>query len=224
MNVLDGTKDIYEEHKIYIQKEFKDKMGLIVDQPKQGGAGNSNDGNTARKFFSDEQKTAEITGIDVSLIRRFHVVLQTLSSGHIIDYDIYRSYAVETARLLTHKYSWYNMTPTVHKVLLHGAEIIENAPLPIGHLSEEASEATNKYIRMFCLFFTRKNSRENTMTDIFQRLLANSDPFIASLRYSFKKPLRTLSLETRDMLKAPNIDEEEIEIAQEEDDIFLMLR
>ena len=56
VNVIDGTKDIYEEYKKYIQKEFKDKMGLIVDQPVQESTGNSTDGNMARKFFSNEQK------------------------------------------------------------------------------------------------------------------------------------------------------------------------
>lgn len=50
-----------------IQKEFKIKMGLIVDQPKQV-RGNSNDGNTSRRFFSDPETSAEITGIDIRLI------------------------------------------------------------------------------------------------------------------------------------------------------------
>ena len=94
--------------------------------------------------------------------------------------------------------------------LLHGAGIIENGSLLMGHWSEKAAEATYKNIRMFRLFFTRKNSRENAKTDVFYRLLADSKPFIASFRYFFKKSLRKLNLETRGMLKAPNIDEEEI--------------
>ena len=54
------------------------------------------------------------------------------------------------------------MTPTVHEVLLYGAEIIENFPFPIGKLSEEAAEAANKYIRLFRLFFARKCNRKST--------------------------------------------------------------
>lgn len=34
-----------------VQRHFKTEMGLIVDNPKQGGSGSSNDGNTARRFF-----------------------------------------------------------------------------------------------------------------------------------------------------------------------------
>lgn len=43
------------------------------------------------------------------------------------------------------EYGWHPMTPTMHKILLHGADIIENAILPIGQLSEEAAEARNKH-------------------------------------------------------------------------------
>jgi len=38
-------------------------MGLHVDQPRSGGSGTSNDGNTARIFFSDTKLSADITGL-----------------------------------------------------------------------------------------------------------------------------------------------------------------
>ena len=31
--------------------KLKEKLGLVVDIPKSGGSGTSNDGNTARRFF-----------------------------------------------------------------------------------------------------------------------------------------------------------------------------
>ena len=211
----DGTKDIAAKYKRYIQEQFKTEMNLIVDQPKQV-SGNSNDGNTARIFFNIEEKAARVTGIDIDIIRRFHIILQTLSSGHIIDHTKYKEYAVETAQLLKQKYSWFQISPTVHKVLLHGAEIIEDAAAPIGLLSEEAAEATNKYVRQFRLSFTRKCDREKSMNDLLCRLLANSDPFIANLRHSYKKPLRSLNPEARQMLKPPEINEKENELNESE--------
>lgn len=42
--------------------KFYEEMGLVVDLPKQSG-GNSNDGNTARKFFDNAEKVASITGL-----------------------------------------------------------------------------------------------------------------------------------------------------------------
>ena len=35
-------------------------MGLIIDKPRTGGSGSSNDGNTAGRFFNEAQ---EINGI-----------------------------------------------------------------------------------------------------------------------------------------------------------------
>ena len=99
----DCTKELVDEQKTYIQNLYKTEMNLIVDQPKQV-SGNSNDGNLARAFFNNEIKASEITGIDLELIKRFHVVLEMLSSGHIIDSEKYKQYAVETARLFKQKY------------------------------------------------------------------------------------------------------------------------
>jgi len=47
---LEGRKKI-------IQQEIRDKLGLIVDIPRQG-AGNCNVGNTARTFFRNTSVTA----------------------------------------------------------------------------------------------------------------------------------------------------------------------
>lgn len=45
-----------------MQRSFKNEMGLIIDKPRPGGSGTSNDGNTAKRFFRDAEKTSEITG------------------------------------------------------------------------------------------------------------------------------------------------------------------
>lgn len=59
-----------------IQKNFKIEMGLNVDKPKPGGSGTSNDGNTARRFFSHINKTAAITGLDITGLERCRAILQ----------------------------------------------------------------------------------------------------------------------------------------------------
>lgn len=58
-----------KQQKERIQTKFYEKMGLVVDRPKQGG-GNTNDadGNTARKFFDNPDIVAEITSLDANLI------------------------------------------------------------------------------------------------------------------------------------------------------------
>lgn len=74
-------------------------MSLLVDIPKQGGSGTTNDGNTARRFFEDPKTSSEITGIDVRLIEALAVLLKSLSSGFEIDSKAFGLKALCTARL-----------------------------------------------------------------------------------------------------------------------------
>jgi len=61
-----------------------------------------------------------------------------------IDADKFDKYASETAKLYVDLYSWYYMPASVHKILIHGKNIIESFLFPIGDLSKEAQEARNK--------------------------------------------------------------------------------
>lgn len=71
-----------------IQKGFRQQLGLLVDQPKQE-YGNTNDGNTARRFFENSMISASITGVDETLI---HVILQVITCGFEIDVPKYEEY------------------------------------------------------------------------------------------------------------------------------------
>lgn len=55
------------------------------------------------------------------------------------------------------------MPATVHKILFHGAEIIKHAIMPIGQLSEEATEARHKQFRKYRLEYTRKATNEDLL-------------------------------------------------------------
>lgn len=46
------------DQKLKIQAAFREKMGIMVDKPRDGGRGSSNDGNVARKFFSNPKLAA----------------------------------------------------------------------------------------------------------------------------------------------------------------------
>ena len=142
-----GSKDkeATENRKKIIQKGFRQRLGLIVDQPKPG-YGNTNDGNTARRFFENASISAVITGVDEDIIKRFHVILQAISSGHEINVPHFQQYTIETARKFVDVYPWFYMPTSVHKLLIHGSEIIQSSLLPIGQMSEDAQESCNKYI------------------------------------------------------------------------------
>lgn len=130
--------------------------------------------------------TAEITRLDENIIKRFAVILQAMASGYNINITKFAQYTADTAKLFVELYGWYYMPVTVHKILIHGSEIIKSFIVPIGKLSEEAQEARNKDFKRFRENNTRKCSREDTNIDLLHILLISSDPYISSLRNILK--------------------------------------
>lgn len=198
-------KESIATRKKNIQSSFRQQLGLLVDQPKQG-YGSTNDGNTARRFFENASISAMITGVDETLINKFYIILQVLSCGFEIDVKKYEEYCLESARLFVLLYPWYYMPTTVHKVLIHSPKIIERSLLPIGQMSEEAQEACNKFIKKNRQDFARKCSRIKNMEDVFLRLMVASDPLITSLRKLPAKKMKSLSPEAIQLLTAPKFD------------------
>lgn len=188
-----------------IQDRFKSEMGLIVDKPKPG-FGNTNDGNTARRFFGNPELASDITGLDVSLIKNFGTILRTLASGYDINIEKFNSLTQDTKKLYLSLYSWYYMPVTVHKLLVHSVDIVQSALLPIGQLSEEAQEARNKDCRRFREHNTRKVSRIATNRDLLNMLIITSDPVVNSLREIPKKPISKLPSEVLELIIPPSLE------------------
>lgn len=215
----ESDKDLKEARKKTIIDRLRNEMGLLVDIPKPG-YGTTNDGNTARRFFQQPTLASEITGVDEDLIKRFGVILRTMGCGFAISVEEFRKYAMDTANLYVKLYSWYYMPSSVHKILIHGADIIKHAALPIGMLSEEALECRNKDLRYIREGHARKTSRENTMYDLFHYLLLSSDPIISSSssnpshRYRSAEPL---SKDVLSLLSDVSLANPEVESESEED-------
>ena len=66
-----GNKELLKRKQKQIQVALKGGLGINVDVPNSRGSGNSNDSNTARRFFRGYQKSAEILGVDEELMKRF---------------------------------------------------------------------------------------------------------------------------------------------------------
>lgn len=198
------AKKIVETTKRQIQERFREELGLLIDMPKQQ-AGNTNDGNTARKIFRAAEISSQITKIKFDIIFRFRVILETLNCGFQIDLEKFDIYVRETREMYLKEYFWYPMPVSVHKVLFHGKDIVSSFILPIGQFSEEAQEARNKDNRKYRELFTRKCSRVATNEDLIHRLLITSDPFIASLRSSPKTYRQKLLPEVLSLLKSADV-------------------
>jgi len=98
-----------------------------------------------------------------------------------------QDYCRDTANLYVENYSWYPMPQAVHKLLIHSHQVVRVKELPIGMLSEEAQDSSNKNFKNFKKNFTRKSSRVLNNTDLMRRLLCASDPVITSQRRSMQR-------------------------------------
>lgn len=58
-----------------IQNELKSELGILVDFVRQG-VGTTNDGNTARRFFSNLNSVATILNINSKYLYRYSTILQ----------------------------------------------------------------------------------------------------------------------------------------------------
>lgn len=195
----DEHKSLKLENKLRIQKALKEQMGIRVDAVQQG-TGSTNDGNTSRRFFSNPALVADVTGVEEQLIDRFRIILEIITCGKKVNSLKFKNFAQDTAKLFVEKYSWYYMPVTVHKILIHGKDIMDAAILPIGMLSEEAEEARNKDYRNYRLRFSRTCDRFATNTDVFHRLLVSSDPFISSIRCQPRKQVLELDDIVKEMI------------------------
>lgn len=107
--------------------------------------------------------------------------LQVITSKNQIVAE-FQHYCIQTAKMYVRDYTWYPMPPSLHKVLCHGAQIVDSSFLPIGQLSEEALEATNTFFKRARLNNSRMCSRISNNEDIMHHLLISSDPLVSGLR------------------------------------------
>lgn len=180
-NISTEQAEVIEKRRKMVLNKLHTTFGIRVDKVVQG-KGTSNTGNVGRIFLTNYHESSKITGVDEDLIRRFGVIMIALSSGYQIHIKNFDSFARETAELYIKKYSWYRMPVSVHKILIHGAAVSKSIILPIGMMSEEAQEASNKIYRRVRERHTRKSSRLNTTEDLIHMMLQQSDPVISRAR------------------------------------------
>ena len=141
--------------------------------PKDSGSGTTNDGNTARKAFRNYKVFSEITGVSEYLIKRLWILLCLINSNHNVDPKKFNDYSLEIFYSYIKNYNWFYMPVSIHKLLIHGAEVISNFLLPIGSYSEEAQESRNKDSKRGRLQHSRKINRIVNNVDHFHYLMRN---------------------------------------------------
>lgn len=180
-------------------------VGIIVDQVSGANSksGTSNDGNTARKFFSETHADLIVECVDEKYkdtIRTLHknlsVTLRLISSTQQIDVEKFSVLCRDTSMLIAENLPWVDQNYTLHGVLSHSPELIHlNNGWSIGMFSEEPLESNNKFIRRYMERYARTSSPMLQLTDVMSRLLERSNPsVIAKQKEILLNTLRTCEI------------------------------
>jgi hypothetical protein len=78
-------KDEQKVNKAKMKLQARTSLGLILFDPRPGGAGNFHDGNSARRAFEKPEIFAEIVGVGVALIKKTYNIYLAMASGLEID-------------------------------------------------------------------------------------------------------------------------------------------
>ena len=95
-------------------------------------------GNTARRFFQEYEKVAKILEIPEFLVKDLGKIWSIVVSGLSVNTEKFG----ELCEMFVAKFNmdkainWYEFSPTLHKIIVHGKECMEYFPVPIGWLSE----------------------------------------------------------------------------------------
>ena len=123
--------------------------GMPLEQVNGSKGGTSTDGNSGRRFFSEElidsiKKCVPSKYIDDVL--RLHMllssILRIISSTQCVNLELYQDCCQEASLLIAEKFPWAHINYTLHGVLHHSSELIGlNDNCGLGALREEGLEA-----------------------------------------------------------------------------------
>lgn len=119
-------------------------------------------------------------------IARSYAITRLYNSVENIDVPAYRRFCRETkVKFLTafngNGQEWIYLTPTVHSVLDHAADLIEaNGCEGLLEYSESGLECNNKFLRLLRISLSRKTSQTENLTDCLIRLAVRADPEVSN--------------------------------------------
>ena len=168
----------YIARRLLIHQKIKEAFAINIDVPSIKN-GRTTDGKMARIVFSQPVKFASILEIDESFISNISCLLACVSSVRKVNTNKYLEVAERVYQFHQKNYDSVNITPTVHKFLCHGHQLLQNSLFSPGVLSEQVIEFSHKFTKKFKqLSFS--NSRQNILRDVFNRFVVQSHPLISS--------------------------------------------
>lgn len=188
------VKDALKAAKKETIKHIREKLGFLIDTPTSGG-GNTDTGGIAERFFSRESREDICHLIHkesdrvafFKLLELYNMVLsvcQNVDASKVAIPNEVRLLCQELMIFEKTNFPWVMLSPSVHSMCGHNPELFQiTQGTPIGIYSEQGSEAWNKHIRAYKsgpAARARQTSIKENILDIFNRMMIQSHPKIAS--------------------------------------------
>lgn len=168
------------ERKRVIQERVFKEFSVHVDQVLQG-TGTTNTGNVARRCLQDPNKFARCLEINEDIVEKVAFILLAFKQKTMVDQDILKALGESTCKKIYLVYPWVSISPTLHKLLIHGTTIQSRFKLPLGFYAEDAGESCHKLYRANATHHARQTSRKNRLKDIYNYAIYYSDPAISNI-------------------------------------------
>ena len=190
------TSSEYKNRNIRFVKQARDnirdelrKKDLAWDIPDSTGhGGTTTTGNTVRKIihskslrdvFTDGINNTDDRAAAVKFGNLLSQLIRVMSSSSEVDLVKYKKSCDELYNLLLTDLSFVSITPTLHKLLAHSAELIEgNGGKGLKNLSEEGLEGCQGELRKIRINLSRKSAQKLNLFDCLGRLWIGSGMYI----------------------------------------------
>ncbi|KAJ8685542.1 hypothetical protein QAD02_021335 [Eretmocerus hayati] len=213
--VVDRKKIVMENKKRVKEKTYA-AVGVRVDQVRRG-FGSSNTGSVARRCFADPEKFSKALEINETLVKKVSLISRLFRCKENLRLDEVRRLCYETHDYSFRVYGEAYVNPTLHKALIHGADIAEQFPLLVAFSSEDALETWHKIFRRAMVYHARQCEGERN-----QKVMASPKIW---LRISKSKsnqyvtyPVGNLDTYSRRPAETEEEDNEEDVLSQSEND------
>ena len=161
-------------------------MGIRIKECRQEGSGNSEDGNTFRTAFGTRKNReilSEECDVPLDFIEGLWNVYVALTGQLYIIPSKFGAYCKKVLAIYYARLNWYRMIPSVHKILCHGEELLQEllkeAPtIAPGQLSEEPSEHFNKLLKNDEIGHAPQFDRTKRLKAMSDRGIERSDPLV----------------------------------------------
>ena len=136
---------------------MREKFGVHVYKVFAGKVGNSNCGNTSRIVFSRAEEFADLIGAPRDLIVDLGDMINSMNSKRGISSEKLEDLSKDwLKRFDKSPIGWNWLNASIHGMIKHGYEMLDELPTPPGYWTEEGTEASNKFIRSRRLNHARK--------------------------------------------------------------------